>query len=1566
LDTLSPNDPKASTNESVNSLSRVIPGDDIPSSSPSAFIPTPDPSSVPRPLVETVDEASACDTLPSSRTTTVPDLFGPIDDHDTWHGDAQNSVCDLYDTVIGGNIPMVPLNDPDDDYDFDFDDLYADGFPRSIDDLHSSPLSDDDLIQAYLDGLEPCHMALHRMSVCVHSLGQTRETIYNEYAEDLVARHCAHADGGSMVSTTHIQEHLWHYQAHLDHHVLLRVADDHGHSPIGMGYLKIPVSGTLGSIMFPCYYTPTMPATIISPDAIGRSLGCQGYQSVSNFDGHDCGIRLLHPAGTTKDITIPLTLVRGLLYTDHIITPNNADDRSLPYPISPIHATTFVPDLPDTTTSETTCRSPLDDHLDLDFVRQVQRCGYQHDVDYHALPIACDGVSVFPTPSCPNCSGLSSTSQVTLPTSNLSGSTMPDCALVPNIFQVCHLGRDQLRLLWHQRLGHLNFRRTSDLHRTATGVPKIANADDLDNCPICLAAKLKRAARGQADSRSATLCNQGLSIDTGFIVQRSNDSDRFLRSVGLNSETCYCLITDHHSGTLYGQCFASKLPPLDFLNQWLATHGQPRDVPNKYVRLDQGGELAGCHAVLTLFANAGYHVQVTATDTSSSNGPVERPHQTISNAIMTMLNGANLPTKFWPYAFHHYLRLYNVTPHADAAVSPMEICTGRRPDLSLLRTFGCRIYALPPRPQHRRAEKLHPDSRRGVFLGYAQTFKNALYFDETTETVKICQHIAFDETMSDLPFADRSPNAKMLQDLKDGANLDSLNMAAPTQLIDLDVNVHPFTELKTIIMPMDVDQPHPLHLEVADCSDYGRAFITKLTRPAVGRRTLRAFQNETIGAYVVAINGQPVFTGAEVRDLIDKLSLTATPPTNVEILIAPERHQCRNDRLPPVHLRVADLRRVHALQEVSGQGATTAQYKALLEAFDADPTDEGLDQFIPILVDATTPDPYVQFRVCRLQSDGMTPEERALPKFTRKALKTLPNWADWDEAHDRQLDAHHAAGTLGAPVPRPGQRPDGSRPNVFRTVWTNIIKTDGIRKSRSCLDGSVRAAPQLRQSTQTYSSCIEHPCQRLFFALAASTGKIITYADTANAFQQSPPPSEQCYLEIDDAYSSWYSKRFGILLDRRTHVIPLERALQGHPEAGVLWEKLIVGILEGPDLHFASTTHERNLYHGTFLGEKVIICRQVDDFAVASDTTTTAEAIIALINSHVTTESKGIGTVSPDGVHARYNGVDVRQTRHYVKLSCDTYIHRMLQSHGWETPAVHDSDRYDSVPMSSDLAQHLQTLSGPPEHTPEHLAIERQAGFSYRQVLGELMYAYVICRVDIGFAATMLARFSQNPCMEHYHALKHVVKYLRRTVDWGLMYWRTTPRLDLPDVAFVPVAPDPALPLFPLVDPTQLAGFVDASHAPELAARRSVTGLDFTYAGCTVAYKSKVQPTVSTSSTEAEFIACVFAAKTAKYLRSVLTELGYPPDGPTPLFVDNQAAIAMVNEDRPTPRARHIDIQWFAIQQWRRSGLIKLTHIPGILNPADQNTKALDTTLHHRHARRLMGHYGCPNSALRD
>jgi hypothetical protein len=119
----------------------------------------------------------------------------------------------------------------------------------------------------------------------------------------------------------------------------------------------------------------------------------------------------------------------------------------------------------------------------------------------------------------------------------------------------------------------------------------------------------------------------------------------------------------------------------------------------------------------------------------------------------------------------------------------------------------------------------------------------------------------------------------------------------------------------------------------------------------------------------------------------------------------------------------------------------------------------------------------------------------------------------------------------------------------------------------------------------------------------------------------------------------------------------------------------------------------------------------------------------------------------------------------------------------------------------------------------------------------------------------------------------------------------------------------------------------------------------------------------ATSSTEAEFIAAVSSAKVAKYLCSILAQLGFTQTTPTILHEDNKSTIKMVNGDKPTKQSRHIDIQFFAIQDWRKAGLIFLTHLRGIINPSNALTKSVGWVLHSRHARRLMGHFGFPKSS---
>jgi hypothetical protein len=61
-------------------------------------------------------------------------------------------------------------------------------------------------------------------------------------------------------------------------------------------------------------------------------------------------------------------------------------------------------------------------------------------------------------------------------------------------------------------------------------------------------------------------------------------------------------------------------------------------------------------------------------------------------------------------------------------------------------------------------------------------------------------------------------------------------------------------------------------------------------------------------------------------------------------------------------------------------------------------------------------------------------------------------------------------------------------------------------------------------------------------------------------------------------------------------VLPVLKALQGHPEAGGMGEKHINKILDDFDIVY--TAHERSIYRGTIDGKVVLLCRQVDDIAV--------------------------------------------------------------------------------------------------------------------------------------------------------------------------------------------------------------------------------------------------------------------------------------------------------------------------------------------------------------------------------
>jgi hypothetical protein len=83
-------------------------------------------------------------------------------------------------------------------------------------------------------------------------------------------------------------------------------------------------------------------------------------------------------------------------------------------------------------------------------------------------------------------------------------------------------------------------------------------------------------------------------------------------------------------------------------------------------------------------------------------------------------------------------------------------------------------------------------------------------------------------------------------------------------------------------------------------------------------------------------------------------------------------------------------------------------------------------------------------------------------------------------------------------------------------------------------------------------------------------------------------------------------------------------------------------------------------------------------------------------------------------------------------------VKRVLQMRGWGTPAACvEIDRFASVPMTAAAVTSPPRVdTSPSEDTQDHRDLETDVGFSHHPVLGELVYAYIVCHLDVTFAVT--------------------------------------------------------------------------------------------------------------------------------------------------------------------------------------------------------------------------------------
>ena len=126
--------------------------------------------------------------------------------------------------------------------------------------------------------------------------------------------------------------------------------------------------------------------------------------------------------------------------------------------------------------------------------------------------------------------------------------------------------------------------------------------------------------------------------------------------------------------------------------------------------------------------------------------------------------------------------------------------------------------------------------------------------------------------------------------------------------------------------------------------------------------------------------------------------------------------------------------------------------------------------------------------------------------------------------------------------------------------------------------------------------------------------------------------------------------------------------------------------------------------------------------------------------------------------------------------------------------------------------------------------------------------------------------------------------------------------------------------------------------------RKSTSGYVFTLDGSTVCWKSRKQPTVSLSSTEAEYIGLSIAMQEGIWLRSLLNELGYKQQTST-IFGDNMSSLKIADGGQ-TSRSKHIDVRHHFIRDHLEKSLFKLKYMQSEQLCADFLTKGVNQMKH--------------------
>lgn len=1028
--------------------------------------------------------------------------------------------------------------------------------------------------------------------------------------------------------------------------------------------------------------------------------------------------------------------------------------------------------------------------------------------------------------------------------------------------------------LWHLRLGHPGPRALEHLVNCSTGARvKGITSVQCDDCGMSKAKRqISRLPRHRGDG-------PGLRLALDF-------HDLLEAPIGRRS---LMLVTDRWSGYIWDYYIWNRTAPVlilalqklfGLLERQFQLRPRVIECDNEIIQRE--------HPVKRYLDSLFIITEPSAPETQEQNGGAERSGGVMKTKARAMRTSAKLPAYLWTEIYHAAVYLYNRTPkylynwkspyerfHTFLAHRDGIVVEDRKPRLDHLRVYGCKCFAMTKDALRKanKLQKLNPNAWIGYLVGYESTNIYRVWNPKVNKVI----------ATRDVTFNEEERFSGDLAQLKD--DLLHINQEELTRLL----NNFEEPEADTFSM---IGEPNGAE----NSQDAWEGFHGEDEDVLIPRQ----------GWADALPPGTGLDAGVERSEAVsDQPAGTAEGPgssgdgeADRELTAGGIRDQYSGaDDLASM----ADARcwpypspapsRPAALLAMSVREATGDSHE---EVF-SDETFRYADVWKAAFVAGrlSTPVGLIngkavdRAKLQRLLKTSRSLHRRDMPALPRchADLASHPMGPLFEEEEREHLRSHDEMKSW-IEISRHGSRVTKSQ--VLECMWVYVYKFDKHGRFQKCKARIVVRGDQQAKSIheETYAATLAARSFRTLMAIAARFDLELLQYDAVNAFVNAKLDKD-VYMRMPPGH-----RKPGTILK-------LQKALYGLRESPLLWQRDLTATLQ--KLGFKIVPHEPCC----MTKGGIIIFFYVDDIVLAyrKDKEDEVQA--------VTNELQGRYRLTGGKPLQWFLGIEIirDRDRKLIWLSQSDYLDKIANL-AERTDCRHD------IPMRRE------------ELKPYGDRASLSSILQYQRKIGSVLYAAVITRPDVGFAASRLAQFNSNPGPEHHVAADQVLLYLRKTKSLALQFGGG--------------------------DTFTVAS--DASFADNTLDRKSSQAYTMELFGGIIGWRANKQSTVTTSTTEAELLALSQAAKEAMFVSRLIQELGIKLDDQRiRIQCDNKQTIQLVHQDifKLQTKLRHVDIHNHWLRQEARLDRIRVEYRPTNDMIADGLTKPLSNLAFHNFVQQL-------------